>query len=49
MQKLAEREAQELEREGDEDDAMLVLGVSRRQFLEDHIIAWVPRFCDRVI
>ncbi len=47
MQKLAEREARSWS-EGDEEDARWCRG-AQRQFFEDHILAWVPRFCDRVI
>ena len=47
MQKLAEREAQSRS-EGSEDDANWCWG-TQKKFLEEHILAWVPRFCAKVI
>lgn len=47
MGKLAEREGKSWS-EGDEEDASWCRNAQKR-FLEEHILAWVPRFCDKVI
>ncbi len=47
MQKLAEAEAEKW-REGESDRARWCLAVQRK-FFEDHLMQWVPDFCDQVI
>ena len=46
MQKLIEREAQALA-ENDE-ESILKCRKIERSFMEEHLIQWVPRFCDQV-
>lgn len=47
MGKLAEREGRSWS-SGDEEDASWFRDAQRR-FLKEHIHAWVPRFCDKVV
>jgi len=46
MQKLIEREAQALA-ENDEESVLKCRKIEKR-FMEEHLIQWVPRFCDQV-
>lgn len=46
MQRLIEREAQALA-ENDEESVLKCRKIERK-FMEEHIIRWVPRFCDQV-
>lgn len=47
MANLAERESRSWQ-EGDEEDASWFSETEQR-FLREHLLAWVPRFCERVI
>lgn len=47
MQRLTERESQAWA-EGEEDDARWCQSVQTR-FFEDHLVQWVPEFCDKVV
>lgn len=47
MQKLAERESRAWT-EGEEEDAEQCRDVQKR-FLADHLVRWVPGFCDKVV
>ena len=47
MQELAKQEAQAWEKKG-RDGARHCLKTQKR-FLEEHLVPWVPHFCDEVI
>lgn len=47
MQKVIEKEAEEWNKKG-EKEALHYLKIEK-MFMEDHMIKWIPRFCDKVI
>ena len=47
MQKVIEKEAEEWEKGGN-DEALSFLKIEKR-FIDDHLIQWVPIFCNKVI
>lgn len=47
MQKVIEREAEEWEK-GSNDEALSFLKIEK-MFIEDHLIQWIPVFCNKVI
>jgi TorA maturation chaperone TorD len=47
MQKVIEKEAEEWEK-GSKEGALYILK-AEKMFIEDHLIQWIPQFCEKVI